>query len=90
MTKEQYLEQLTEATTDLLITTGEQLYMALRDQNYELAAKMRDKNTEIIEQAAKAFFKQEPKLSIEYYSNHFNGQVIYIQNSLCEEYGEVI
>lgn len=87
--QEEYLEQLTEATTNLLISTGEKLYTALKDQNYELAAKLRDTNQQIVEEASKAFHQQIP-YSVEYYANYFNGQVEFIHNSMIKTYGEVI
>lgn len=91
MTNEQqeYLEKLTEGTTNLLIETGEKLYAALKDQNYEMAAKLRDTNHQIVSEAAKAFHQQIP-YSIEYYANYFNGQVEFIHNSMIKTYGEVI
>lgn len=88
--QEKYLEQLTEATTSILIKTGQSLYSALREQNYELAAKLHKTNQEIIYEAAKAFHQQQPLLSIEFYTNHFQTQVDYIHNELLKEYGEVI
>lgn len=91
MTNEQqeYLEKLTEGTTNLLIETGEKLYAALKDQNYELAAKLRDTNQQIVSEAAKAFHQQIP-YSVEYYANYFNGQVEFIHNSMIKTYGEII
>ena len=88
--QEQYLEQLTEATTSILIKTGQSLYSALREQNYELAAKYRDTNQQIVSEAAKAFHQQQPLLSIEFYTNHFQNQVDYIHNELLKEYGPII
>lgn len=88
--QEEYLEKLTEATTNLLISTGEKLYNALREQNYELAAKLRDTNQQIVEEASKAFYQQQPLLSKEYYTNYFQGQVDFIHNSMIETYGEII
>ena len=88
--QEIYLEQLTDATTNLLIETGEKLYTALKDQNYELAAKLRDTNNQIVEEASKAFYQQQPLLSKEYYTNYFQGQVEFIHNELVKTYGEII
>lgn len=87
--KEIYLEQLTEGTTNLLISTGEQLYQALKDQNYELASKLQKTNQQIVSEAAKAFHQQIP-YSVEYYANYFNGQVEFIHNSMIKTYGEII
>lgn len=87
--QEQYLETLTEGTTNLLIQTGEKLYAALRDQNYELAAKLRDTNQQIVSEAAKAFHQQIP-YSIEYYQKHFQDQIDFIFTSMIKTYGDVI
>jgi uncharacterized membrane protein YcaP (DUF421 family) len=87
--QQQYLEKLTEGTTNLLIETGEKLYAALREQNYELAAKLRDTNQQIVSEAAKAFHQQIP-YSIEYYQKHFQDQIDFIYNSMIKTYGEII
>jgi excinuclease UvrABC nuclease subunit len=87
--QEQYLDKLAEATTELLISTGEKLYAALAEQNYELAAKLRDTNQQIVSEAAKAFHQQIP-YSIEFYTNHFNNQVEFIFDSMIKTYGEII
>jgi hypothetical protein len=88
--QEQYLEKLTEATTSILIDTGQKLYTALREQNYELAAKLHSTNQQIVYEAAKSFHQQQPLLSIEFYTNHFQTQVDYIHNELLKEFGPVI
>lgn len=87
--QEQYLEKLTEATTSILIETGQSLYTALREQNYELAAKLRDTNQQIVSEAAKAFHQQIP-YSIEFYEKHFQDQIDFIYNSMIKTYGEII
>ena len=89
MTNEQYIEQLTIATSDLLVETGEKMYQALKDENYELAATLRDRNQEIINEAAKAFSKVN-SYPIDKFKQHFQNQVEFVYNELIKHYGPVI
>jgi maltodextrin utilization protein YvdJ len=90
MTNQDYFEKLTTATTDLIIDTNQKLYTALKNQNYELAAKLRDTNTTIVSEATKAFSKINTALSMEQIAEHFNNQIKFVYDELCKEYGEVI
>lgn len=48
MTNEEFIEQLVDGTSTLMVQNGEKLYLALREENYEEAARLRDQATEII------------------------------------------
>jgi excinuclease UvrABC nuclease subunit len=89
MTNEQYIEALTTATSDLIVETGEKMYKALREEDYELAAILRDRNQQIINEAAKAFSKVD-KYPIEKFKQHFQNQVDFVYNELIKYYGPVI
>lgn len=89
MTNEQYIEALTNATSDLIVETGEEMYKALREENYELAAKLKTRNQKIIDEAVKAFSKVN-SYPIDKLKQHFQNQVDYVYNELIKYYGPVI
>lgn len=90
MTQEQFIEQLVEGTSALIVENGEKMYLALREQNYEECARLRDQGVEIIEVAAKAFAKQNSKISIQTFKQHFENQLKYVNEELIKEFGKVI
>lgn len=90
MTNQEFIDQLVDATSKLLVDNGQKLYAAVRDQNYEEAARLKNKTQEIIDVAASAFNKNTVGGSVEFFREHFNNQVKYIFDSLIEEYGEII
>lgn len=90
MTNQEFIDQLIDATSKLLVHNGQKLYAAVRDQNYEEAARLKNKTQEIIDVAASAFNKNTVGGSVEFFKKHFNNQVKYIFDSLIEEYGEII
>jgi hypothetical protein len=90
MTNQEYFEQLTTATTDLIIDTNQKLYTALKNQDYEFAAKLRDTNTTIVSEAVKAFSKINTALSKEQIAEHFNNQIAYVMDELIKQHGEII
>jgi hypothetical protein len=89
MTNEQYIEQLTIATSNLIVENGEKMYQALIEQDYEFAAILRDRNQQIIDTAAIAFAKVD-NYPIDKFKEHFQKQVDYVHNELIKFYGPVI
>jgi len=90
MTNQEFMDQLIDGTSNLLVENGQKLYAALRDQNYEEAVILKNKTQEIIDVAAVAFTKNTTGGSVEFFKQHFNGQAKFIFDALVEEYGEVI
>jgi len=88
MTNQEYIDKLVDSTSTLLVENGEKLYAAVRDQNYEEAAKLRNQAQEIIDVAAVTFTKNTSGGSVEYFREHFNNQVKYIFDALVKEYGD--
>jgi uncharacterized membrane protein YcaP (DUF421 family) len=90
MTTEQFIEQLVDGTSSLMVENGEKLYLALREQRYEEAAVLRDQATEIIEVASVAFAKNTTGASAAFFKAHFKTQTQYIFDELKKEFGDVI
>lgn len=90
MTNEEFIEQLVDGTSTLMVQNGEKLYLALREENYEEAARLRDQATEIIEVASVAFANNTTGASSEFFKKHFKAQSQYIFDELKKEFGDVI
>ena len=90
MTNQEFMDQLIDGTSNLLVENGQKLYAAVRDQNYEEAAKLRNQSQEIIDVAAVAFTKNTSGGSVEFFREYFNNQTKFIFDALVEEYGKVI
>jgi len=90
MTNEQFIEELVNGTSSLMVENGEKLYLALRQENYEEAARLRDQATEIIEVAAVAFANNTKGASTAFFKAHFTAQSQYIFDELKKEFGDVI
>ncbi len=90
MTNEEFIDQLVDGTSSLLVKNGEQMYLALREQNYEECARLRDQANEIVEVASKAFAKHNERLSAEKFKEHFQIQILFIHEQLKTEFGDVI
>jgi excinuclease UvrABC nuclease subunit len=88
--QENFIEQLVDGTSKLMIENGEKMYSSLRQQNYEEAARLRDQANEIIEVAAQAFAKNITGASTAFFKEHFTNQVKYISDELKREFGDVI
>ena len=86
--KNQYLNELTSETTNELIDIQIALFTSLDDEDYEQAAKLRDKSNLFIGNAA-LMFSAMTTLSSAEFELHFKKQCDYIQTKLINKYGKL-